>query len=730
MKKINAIAIIFLFCIAIFLFLQNKEAPGYIKNITEGFGKQNDDSLKKMSKKNEVENRLVFRANFDKVIGEIEDGNIDWLLTNGGVVKYDKTKKEAKIFSVKDGLGGRYLSYTNFIKRGDYIWIATDFGISRLDVLKGIVKNYTAKPDDPWYDERTRPKYDTMEGLASNNNLKLFLDPYTNDLWTVSFNGISKYQDDKDDWTSYGKMESTNIWWVYNLAFNEDFVFGALAPTSYSGGIVAYDKKENKWSVLSEKNGFVLEKNANQELAAGDSNLWVTKFTPFKSCDDKSDAKIYKVLNYTKTKGWQSVDEVGKMIEKGEKIIEMNYSKSILQLLVRNFCDIKNQKVRAVKYDIKENKIVGVNDLENYDNEQMQRAKYAEDRYSQIIKEIEKIVQEPANKEIVMNIGNDLLIATTPDTHPMQQLDYKQFNSDFQEVSEANSSWSDLKDKAFDFLEKNNIQRSLIPLKCNQFNDISDDIYLTMGYGGPEDDSYEIIARYDKNKKNISELDNVKYNDRAGKEQSIWFNYDSVNDLFFCKGNRLLIFNNDGVIKYNTETKKGVFIDETSSGKNIKKLAIIGRKLYFLAEKDKMGVFDIDNLKYEYIDLGDVESIGLDMTKANLADVGSDNYYFYVSVADDKDTQEFMFVFDKNISKWGKRKIVKDGYINEIKFYNGIVWIVSREGYARNVIYVIDEDNNKRILGINNGIISPANNFFVTNNGLYISGSNGFWEFQ
>ncbi len=141
---------------------------------------------------------IEFRPNFNEFSDVFEDGETTWILTEGGLLRYEPSKGAVKFYGLLDGLVGEG---NNMVKRGVDIWISTQRGITRLDTttesIVSYVKTGSEQTIDSWADTFRVENFVVKDGLASNSNLQLHVDPYTQELWTLSFQGVSRFDDTK-----------------------------------------------------------------------------------------------------------------------------------------------------------------------------------------------------------------------------------------------------------------------------------------------------------------------------------------------------------------------------------------------------------------------------------------------------------------------------------------------------------------------------------------------------
>jgi hypothetical protein len=273
-------------------------------------------------------------------------------------------------------------------------------------------------------------------------------------------------------------------------------------------------------------------------------------------------------------------------------------------------------------------------------------------------------------------------------------------------------------------------------MECNRFNSKGNYIYLrTNEEGGMGGSDRHLIVRYNKSKKELILLQDIDYIGENVSDDSIPL-YP-----FMCNDNYYLEFGEKGVCNYDFEHQKTTCLDEDNFKDATKVYILDDTKQYFLTGDYQLGIFDIDNLHYQYLILENEKEVGIDFKTADLElkDIEGNTLYFTGK------EEGYLFVYDKELKKWNKFWIPEEdrGRIEEVKAFKDTIWIITGEGIFDNIVYIIEKkDANPRRVNINNGIITTSGR--VIRNGsamwgskiikmkdkLFIVGENGIWIFE
>ena len=146
-----------------------------------------------------------------------------------------------------------------FLDDEDYLWIATEGGLDRLDKKTGLFKHYQNIPNDPY-------------SLASNSIFSLFKDSRDN-LWIGTWSGgLHRYDRENDRFKRFlpdekpGSISNINI-----FSINEDKE-GNLLVTTNGGGFNILDYKTETFSVFQHNNDDTCSISDNSM-----DNVYVTK---------------------------------------------------------------------------------------------------------------------------------------------------------------------------------------------------------------------------------------------------------------------------------------------------------------------------------------------------------------------------------------------------------------------------------------------------------------------
>ena len=120
------------------------------------------------------------------VLSILEDGNIIWLGTEGGLVKVDRDNRQIlKVYTMADGLINNKI--VDIERSGDYLWVACQHeGISRLNLNT-----------EQWRG------YDVKSGLSDKDNLDITI--FRNEIWVETFRGVNRFNSTTDKFDSYLK---------------------------------------------------------------------------------------------------------------------------------------------------------------------------------------------------------------------------------------------------------------------------------------------------------------------------------------------------------------------------------------------------------------------------------------------------------------------------------------------------------------------------------------------
>ncbi len=169
---------------------------------------------------------------------EDRDGGV-WVGTYSNGVSYtsSRMKKFHSVEPIPGDIKSLSDNFVNFFLEEDaYLWIATEFGLSRLDKKTNLYKNYYSDPDDP-------------NTIGQNGVICLYEDSYNN-IWVGTWNGgLNLYNRDKDNFTRFlpiqgkkGTISSFNV-----FAIMQDSK-GILWVGTNGGGLNRYDYLTGKFT--------------------------------------------------------------------------------------------------------------------------------------------------------------------------------------------------------------------------------------------------------------------------------------------------------------------------------------------------------------------------------------------------------------------------------------------------------------------------------------------------
>lgn len=189
--------------------------------------------------------------NTDDVRDVVVDGDILWIGTLGGLLKFDRVQnKILATYSMADGL----VSNTVFSleKQGDILWVGMSGGINRFDTKTGEWRKFTVE-----------------EGLVNGANIGLALDG--EDLWVGTYAGVGRYNTQSGIWTNF-RQEG---WNVDGNVFVDTNAIWVLVP---AGGAARFDKETGVWEVFGRETlaGGTPYRIDVSDLVIGPRKVWVS----------------------------------------------------------------------------------------------------------------------------------------------------------------------------------------------------------------------------------------------------------------------------------------------------------------------------------------------------------------------------------------------------------------------------------------------------------------------
>jgi ligand-binding sensor domain-containing protein len=176
------------------------------------------------------------------------DGDVMWIGTSGGVIRYDTSTDQYKLYDNRSGLLSNGVFFVG--KLGERIAVGTyGGGLSLLDTAS-----------EKW------SNYNVPNGLADAFVYEV-LEAANGDIWIATWSGANRIRggrlDDRSAWDTY-TVENTNGGlpndWVYGLDEGED----GTIWLGTEGGLARF--KDNKWENWQHEDGL----GADYELVKGD----------------------------------------------------------------------------------------------------------------------------------------------------------------------------------------------------------------------------------------------------------------------------------------------------------------------------------------------------------------------------------------------------------------------------------------------------------------------------
>jgi len=647
---------------------------------------------------------ISFYPNYDDVKEVIEDDNATWALVSGGVLKIDE---EVKLYTVEHGLINP--PYLTMVKRGDDIWVSsTSDGISRFNIPTEEITNFRKNENDSFSNIK--------DGLTGNGYYYLAVDPYTDELWASGDDNISRFLDDYDKWITYTGTDYEEIKSSYGLFFTEDhIVFGDVYE------IRMFNKKENEWMFTQDldadlyfstnthvvlNNGFLIE--------AFPKNIGEFGY----GCGEQEE-KLSIIIKYSDANGWSDYD-LNNYIEPGEMIAKADFNDNIWTLYLNtDTCAYPVDTYKMVRYDVENNILLDVKQVDAH-NLWEDELKLENERYLEVLDDVKEILR----KDVIAVDDEAMLLNTLPQE---KNTEFSQDNQDFKYVDfdlrEIEVPWfDDIKKQSEDIINTKNY--ILKPLSCNNFN--NNEIYLTsvsLNYGEyPMSSETNIIARYNKDTSKLEELKALDYWKGEGYYSDPFY---AIQQPFYCQDDKYLSFNEQGVMKYDFDLGRADYPDEDNFIRAMNdRIYYVVRddKLYYYTEQSSIGIFDIETLTYDYLDL--------DFTYTNmhfwpyeieLEDI-SDDYVYFTNF----NFNGLPFIYNIKENEWDQFWVLESdkGYIIDIRENNGIVFIMrTDEDNDVSLAYMLEGEHKP------NGLDFTFNYYslYETRDKLIIPTLNGVW---
>jgi ligand-binding sensor domain-containing protein len=235
------------------------------------------------------EARWISHLPDDNVNDILVDEDYSWFATEYGVSLYDAGKDKWKNFSLKENLISN--TVLDVERLGNYVYAATDQGLSRINRLTGNVKSInnkqflnlrinqlTSQRDTLWAATeigiyRFISKLNIWQFVSSKAAIQDFrmtaVFNYKNEMWFASENGIMWLNLKTEKWESYPQIAMEIYPPFRDIQVNAKSVWVAT-----SSGLLKFDKINKFWKLFTVDDG-LLDNNCHRILLDGD-HLWVT----------------------------------------------------------------------------------------------------------------------------------------------------------------------------------------------------------------------------------------------------------------------------------------------------------------------------------------------------------------------------------------------------------------------------------------------------------------------
>lgn len=225
----------------------------------------------------------------DNVHDILVDGDSVWFATEYGLTLYDAGNDRWKNFHLKDGIISNLILDVEML--GDYVYTATDQGISRLNRLTGVVKSIkderflnlqfnqlAAQGDTLWAATnrgifRLISKSDRWEFVPSKAAIQdlrtTAVSNYGEEMWFASEGGIMQLNPRTNRWESFPQIAMEILPPYRDIKVNDKSVWVATAS-----GLLKYDKVNKFWKLFTVEDG-LLDNNCHRLLLDG-KYIWIT----------------------------------------------------------------------------------------------------------------------------------------------------------------------------------------------------------------------------------------------------------------------------------------------------------------------------------------------------------------------------------------------------------------------------------------------------------------------
>ncbi len=166
----------------------------------------------------------------NRVYSVCVDGDRVWAGTDNGLALYEKGK--FKVFTPADGLAHRAALSVTLDKRTHDLWISTMGGLSR----------YSAGRFDTFTQLNSGVANDVVYGASVLGDF----------VWVATAAGGSRLNTRTGEWSLYNERNTPMYEiWTYNVTAAEDKVYYAV----WGGGVLEYDVKTERWKDYNDPDG-------------------------------------------------------------------------------------------------------------------------------------------------------------------------------------------------------------------------------------------------------------------------------------------------------------------------------------------------------------------------------------------------------------------------------------------------------------------------------------------
>lgn len=622
-----------------------------------------------------------YYPDFYNIYDILEDGDTIWVAALGGLAKYDKTTSTLKAFTTVQGLADNAVWSLDLEKEKNYLWVGTGGGVSRLNIKTNEIKNYYNEQE--LKDESKTFRIDLQDqftGLASNSNIQLRRDSYTNTLWAATFRGLSWYDEKADSWSSYGVGDSVLFAGVGDVAFDQKYIWIYITKNAYTpGGVLRMDKSTQQWKAYNENNGLPLNRD-EIFITAGDDYVWATgRPADWSSAKDRENI-IYQYKSLDDS--WIRITKLEQYIKLNDKITSFTY---------------KNGKL-AIKYH-------------TYTSGDSTMAYYDPKTEEVTTKKPEASFTETYFDKVGPASSRNIVLTTLDDYLVLNSLYY--FNTQKQEF--VNSPWDTIRNYKNGEITGTNFK----PLACNHWNNHDGDIYLLNESSGM-DYSFLGFFVYRSATKKIEIL--MNQNDWESKVAS---------DPFRCSGDTLWFFTDNGVEAYSLKDNKSTIYDNNYKSDYTILMSDVTR-VYFWTNDGELGIFSLIDKDFEYLQLPSITITDKTYTqedlKGLLLETTDNKVLWFIANRPDSPLKNYIFKFDRTKNAWDifdmSKIFIQDELPMQLKVFKNDVWLATEKN-----VYKL-KDGKFQALSSSDGMMNYEYvSMFTVTNGIWFS-SVGMWGFQ